>query len=152
MAGVQLTSTLPSASVKVSEVPPFWVPVSASQLTWLLEESKVTAIPVLPAATTVPPVMTALVPVSSAPLPLPVGPLTSVMPPDTVSVPLESSPSPLALTISVPPDMLSAALLPLFSDAAARAAQEKALAAVVAQLPDQVSARAAEALLQGMKP
>lgn len=49
-------------------------------------------------------------------------------------------------------EVLSAALLPLFSDAAARAAQEKALAAVVAQLPDQVSARAAEALLQGMKP
>lgn len=48
-------------------------------------------------------------------------------------------------------EVLSAALLPLFSDAAARAAQEKALAAVVAQLPDQVSARAAEALLQGMK-
>ena len=49
-------------------------------------------------------------------------------------------------------EVLSAALLPLFSDATARAAQEKALAAVVAQLPDQVSARAAEALLQGMKP
>ena len=48
-------------------------------------------------------------------------------------------------------EVLSAALLPLFSDATARAAQEKALAAVVAQLPDQVSARAAEALLQGMK-
>ena len=75
---------------------------------WVEFEPKFIAMPAEPAAMTVPPVIEALSQ-SMAPLPPLVGPLTYVVPPDTVMEPLESRASPCALTVMVPPEMVSVA-------------------------------------------
>ena len=67
-------------------------------------------IPLEPAAIRVPPVITHSELKSIAVLPSLVGPDTYVSPPEMYNPPLESSPSPSAITVSLPPEMLRAAL------------------------------------------
>ncbi|MNC65325.1 hypothetical protein D3C75_1156020 [compost metagenome] len=74
---------------------------------WLEVSDGACAMPELPAATKIPPLCSKLPSKSSAPLPLLVGPLTITVPPDIVMEPFESSPSPEASTVSVPPLIVS---------------------------------------------
>ena len=69
--------TLPALSVSFISVPPLIVPSNVHSIEHCVEsELKFSAIPVAPAAITIPPVTVALTPESREPLPLFVGPLT----------------------------------------------------------------------------
>ena len=100
---------LPELSVTVI-VPVF--DVAFTVITACVDLSDIASIiPEDPAATSVPPVIIHSDPKSIAVLPSFVGPDTYVSPPEMLIAPFESNPSPLEFTVSLPPDMLSTALL-----------------------------------------
>ena len=74
-------------------------------LPWVEAVPKFSAMPVEPAATTMPPVIVALPSQSMVPSPLEVAPLMYSSPPVTSISPLESMPSPEALTVTTPPEI-----------------------------------------------
>ena len=102
LAGVKLASTVPLSSVSVtcSVLPPLNV---TNILPCVELVPKFCAMPVLPAANTIPPVMLALPSQSMALSPSPVEPLIYSSPPLTTMSPLESMPSPPASTVVTPP-------------------------------------------------